>query len=188
MNVITPEFRVSFPAVFKPKKNELNGKDEYSVVALFKKGADLSKLKAEAQRAIEDKWGKDKTKWPTSIRSPFRDQGERKKNVDGKEVLPAGYEAGAIFLNLKSSQRPGVVDQNVQDIIDETQFYPGCWAKASIRAYAYDNKGNRGVAFGLQNIQKVRDDDPLAGRSHAQDDFAPIEGAEGGTAATDMFN
>lgn len=192
-SVTTPHFRVSYPNVFRPKKNELNGKDEYSVVALFPKGADLSALKAAAQAAIEAKWGTDKAKWPANLRSPFRDQGEKAKvdEITGKKTLPAGHEEGAIFMNLKSSQRPGVVDQNVQDIIEDSQFYAGCWARASINAYAYDNKGNRGVSFGLGNLQKVKDGDPIAGRTKPQDDFAPIEGLAGSSpaaGATSIFD
>lgn len=192
-NINTPTFRVSYPNVFKAKKNDLNGKDEFSVVALFKKGEDLSALKAAAQKAIVDKWGPDKAKWPTNLRSPFRDQAERAKEVDGKRILPAGHEEGAIFLNLKSSQRPGVVDQNVQDIIDESQFYAGCFARASVNAYAYDQKGNRGVSFGLGNIQKVKDGDPLGNRAKPEQDFAPIQVEAGEAsastgAATDIFS
>lgn len=178
-NVMTPKFRVSYPNVFKPKKNQLSGKDEYSVVALFPKGTDLSVLQKAAKEAIEAKWGPDKAKWPKNLRNPFRDQGERAKEDEatGKLVLPAGYEEGAIYLNLKSSQRPGIVDQNVQDIIDESQFYAGCWARATVSCYAYDQAGNRGVAFGLGNIQKVAEGDPLGGRTRPQDDFAAIDGA-----------
>lgn len=171
MNVMTPVFRVSYPNVFKPKRNELSGKDEYSIVALFEKGADLSELKKAAAKAIEEKWGPDKAKWPSNIRTPFRDQGEK----DGEKGMPAGYEKGAIFLNLKSSQRPGVVDSKVVDIIDESEFYAGCYARATVSCYAYDQKGNRGVAFGLGNLQKVKDGEPLGGRTKPQNDFAPIE-------------
>lgn len=170
-NVLTPNFRVSYPNVFKAKKNELNGKDEYSMTALFPYGLDSKEfdaLKKEAARAIQEKWGDKK---PANLRSPFRDQAEREK--DGK--LPDGYVKGHIFINLKSTQRPGLVDQARQDIIDETQFYAGCWARASVRAFAYDNKGNRGVSFGLQNIQKVKDGDPLSGRARAQDEFTAVE-------------
>lgn len=189
-NVMTPEFRISYPNIFKAKKNDLNGKDEYSCVALFKKGQDLSALKKAAQTVIEDKWGKDKNKWPALLKSPFRDQGERAK-IDqntGKKVLPAGYEEGAFFMTLKSEQRPGVVDQNVQDVLDTSVIYAGCFCRATIRAYAYDNKGNRGVAFGLQNVQKVKDGDPLSGRTKAQDDFSPVavEETANGSAA-DLF-
>lgn len=193
-NVITPVFRVSYPAVFKPRKNELNNKDEYSVVALFKPGEDLKVLKEAAQKAITDKWGPDKAKWPQNLKTPFRLQEERAKDVDGKRVLPAGHVEGAVFINMKSTQRPGVVDQNVQEIINESDFYAGCWAKASVNAYAYDQKGNRGVAFGLSNIQKVRDDDPLGNRAKPEQDFAPIavDPAAAGSAptgsATDIFS
>lgn len=189
-NVMTPKFRVSYPNVFKPKRNELSGKDEYSIVALFPKGADLSDLQKAAREAIEAKWGPDKAKWPKKLRNPFRDQSERAKEdeVTGRKVLPQGYEEGAFYLNLKSSQRPGVVDQNVQDIIDESQFYAGCWARATVSCYAYDQAGNRGVSFGLGNIQKVAEGDPLGGRSRAQDDFAAIEGAaDAQTSSSDLF-
>ena len=192
-NINTPTFRVSYPNVFKAKRNDLNGQDEFSIVALFKKGEDLSALKAAAQKAIVDKWGPDKEKWPKNLRSPFRDQAERAKDVDGKRILPAGHEEGAIFLNLKSKQRPGVVDQNVQDIIDESQFYAGCFARASVNAFAYDQKGNRGVSFGLGNIQKVKDGEPLGNRARPEADFAPIA-VEGGSpaastgSATDIFS
>lgn len=183
--VMTPEFRVSFPNVFKPKKNDLSGEDEYSVQALFSKSTDLSVLKKAAEAAMEKKWGADRKKWPTNFRSPFRLQDERAKtNDDGKKVFPPGYEEGAVYLNLKTKQRPGVVDKNVQPIIDETEFYPGCYARATISAYAYDAKGNKGVAFGLGNIQKVRDGEPLGGRMKAEDEFAAIEGATEGDAST----
>ncbi len=188
-NVMTPNFRVSYPSVFKPKKNDLNGKDEYSVVALFPKGADLSKLKAAAQTVVTEKWGTDPKKWPQNLRLPFRDQGERAKEDEysGKRVLPSGYEAGAIFMNLKSTQRPGVVDEKVQDILDESQFYAGCFARATVNFFAYDQKGNRGVSVSLINIQKVKDGDPLSGRAKAQDDFAPVEDSSDGS-ATGLFD
>jgi hypothetical protein len=186
-NITTPAFRVSYPNLFKPKLNTLSKKEEFAVTALFKKGEDLSQLKKAAQEALETKFGPDKTKWPKNIRTPFRDQAEKKQEKEGVEFLPAGHEDGAIYLNLKSSQRPGVVDQNVQAILDETQLYPGCWARATVRAYAYDQAGNRGVSFGLVNVQKVRDDDPLGGRMKAEDEFAPIAGANEGLTGTDLF-
>lgn len=181
MAIVTPAFRVSYPSVFQARKNELSGNDEFSLVALFKKGEDLSKLKAAAHEAIVAKWGADKAKWPQNLRNPFRDQAERAK--DGN--LPLGYEAGAIFLNLKSKQRPGIVDEKMEPILEPSQFYAGCWARASVNAYAYDQKGNRGVSFGLANLQKTGDGDPLGGRTRPEDDFEPVGGAA--SAAADLF-
>jgi hypothetical protein len=186
--VNTPAFRVGYPNVFKPKKNELNGQNEFSVVALFKKGENLDKLKAVAQEAIVAKWGKDKNQWPTNLRSPFRDQADRAKTIEGKRVLPQGYEDGAIYLNLKSRQAPGVVNGNLDAIIEESEFYAGCFAIASVNAYAYDNKGNRGVSFGLINLQKVKEGDPLGNRTRPTDDFVAVATEESTQAATDLFN
>ena len=175
--VLTPVFRVSYPNVFKPRKNELSGKEEYSLVALFAKGDDLTALKQAAQAAAEYKWGPDQKKWPKNLRLPFRDQGDRAKEENGKEILPAGYEKGAIYLNLKCTERPGLVDAKVQSIIDESEFYAGCFARATVHAYAYDQAGNRGISFGLENIQKVKDGETLGGRIKATDAFTPIENA-----------
>lgn len=186
-SVMTPEFRASYANVFRPGKAMNDGEEgKYGVTALFRKGEDLRKMEAAAKEAIIEKWGADKSKWPKNIRLPFRDQAEREK--DG--ALPAGHEAGAIFVNFTSKQKPGLVDKNVNPIIEETEFYSGCWARATVRAFAYDQKGNRGVAFGLQNVQKVRDDEPLGGRRRAEDDFQPLSGGDGAevpASAEDLF-
>lgn len=162
--IMTPEFRVSFPAVFKARSSKSDdgsdGTPKYGITMLFAKDADLSKLKAAAQAAAKEKWG---DKIPKNLRSPFRDQGEKELE---------GYVEGAVFINATSLQKPGLVDRNREDIIDETEFYAGCYARATVSAFAYDKKGNRGVAFGLNNVQKLRDGESLSGRTRAQDDFA----------------
>lgn len=168
--VTTPTFRVSYANVFKAKKNDLNGKDEFSLVAVFAKGENLDALKKAAKIACIKKFGADESKWPT-IRSPFRDHREKMK--DGK--LPEGHEVGGIFLNLKSTNRPQIVDQNVQEIIEEHRFYSGCYARASIGAYAYSQKGNNGVAFGLNHLQLVKDGPPMGGRPRVEDAFKAVE-------------
>lgn len=187
-NVVTPYFRVSYPNVFRPRKNDLSGRDEYSLVALFKKGEDLKKLKEAAEEAAIAKWGPDKKKWPRNLRTPFRDQEDRgKETEDGETVLPPGYEAGAFYLNLKTTNKPGLVDANREEILDETDFYGGCWARASVRAFAYSVKGNNGVSFGLQHIQKYKDDEPFGNRTTAEEDFEPIKD-EDGESAEDVFS
>lgn len=195
-NVTTPRFRVSYPKVLKAERNKLSGKDEFSVVALFPFGKDspeFAKMRAACNEAIEKKFGKDKTQWPKNLKSPFRDQGERVKYVEGKKILPAGHVEGNIFINLKSTQKPGVVEKTesgLQEIVSEADFYGGCWAVASVRAYAYDQAGNRGVSFGLQNICKVKDDEPLGGgKTRPEDDFAAVQ-FEGDTSSgdADPFN
>lgn len=179
-NVITPKFRASYPNLFTARRNDLNGKDEYSVVALFPKDADLSALKAAAKQAAVDQWGADQSKWPPNLRLPFRDQAEKEKNG----VMPDGYEKGAIFMTLKSNQKPGIVDANRQPIIDASAIYAGCYLRASVHFYAYDQKGNRGVSAGLGNIQKMGDGESLSGRVSAEQEFEAVEGADGGAGAS----
>lgn len=178
-NAITPKFRASYANVFQAKKNDLSDKMEYSIVALFPKGADLSALKAAAAEAVKAKWG---GKPPKNLRSPFRTEKQ-----DGS--LPDGLEEGAIFMNFKSAQKPGLIDASNQDILDPVEFYSGCFARASVRAYVYDNKGNSGVSFGLQNIQKLADGEPLGGvRVKASDEFEPVAGAVSSGDASGLFD
>ena len=198
--VITPKFRLDWPKLFTPEKNELNGQMEYSLVALFEPGADLSELKKAAKEAAIKKFGPDESLWPENMKSPFKDQGEKRQKdqatgrpkvgADGKPVLPEGYVAGAMMLNLKSRQRPGVVDENVQTIFDETKIYRGCWCQAQVNAFAYDQKGNRGISFGLNNVQKVGDGESLGGRMKPEDAFVPVAGAasEGATAGNSFLD
>jgi hypothetical protein len=77
-----------------------------------------------------------------------------------------------IFIKASSSRRPKVVDINVQEIIDRDQVYAGCYVRASVNCYCYDQLGNRGVAFGLLNLQKVRDGEAFGVTSKPEDDFS----------------
>jgi len=186
--VNTPLFRVSYPNVFEAKINDLSKQMEYSLEAIFAPDADLSQLRAAAQKALVAKFGADKATWPKNIRSPFKSQSTKAKNINGKQVIPEPYTEEGVFLNLRNKQRPSVVDGNLQSIIDPNDFYAGCYAIASVSVYAYDKGGNCGVNFSLSNIQKVKDGDPLGGRTRPEDDFVAVEstGTKSAT-STDIF-
>lgn len=154
-NVITPEFRAAFISVFKaiaPLDNPA-GEKKYSIRAVFMPGADLTELKKQAQQAVTEKWGSEP---PKNLRSPFRRNEELDNPIAG---IPD--DAIVMMFSSKESYRPGLVDHKRQDIIDESQVYSGAWFRAQVRAYGYEQRGNKGVAFGLQNVQKLRDDDPI---------------------------
>lgn len=173
-NAVTPIFRVSYPNVFKARFNSLSKKDEFSVQALYPKGADLSALKTAAAEACVKKWGEDQKKWPLNLKNPFRDQGDRAK----EGVLPDGYEAGSIYMTYKSDSRPAIRDAANQAYITESsKFYAGCYARASVFALAYDVNGGRGVTFLLNHLQFAKDGEPFSGRPNVEEAFAPIEGA-----------
>lgn len=164
--VLTPEFRVSYPAVFKPKAFE-GQEAKYSVVMLFDKKTDITTLKKAAHAAKIEKWGPNKEKWPKNLRSPFRDGADR----EGTD----GYGEGVIFISASSKTPVGLVDNKLGAILNEQDFYAGCYARAQIVAYAYDTHGNRGVAFGLQNLQKLRDGKSFSGKQKAEDVFDAVE-------------
>jgi hypothetical protein len=180
---VTPEFRVSFPNVFRAKSMNDDSKPKFSIVMLFDKKTDLKELKRAVHFAATEKWGSDKTKWPKKLKMPFRDG-----DVDKPDV--PGYK-NAIFVGASASEGypPGVVDQRRQPIVNEADFYAGCFARAQLYAYTYEVKGNVGVTFGLNHIQKIKDGEKFSGRQNAEDVFEDVEDFEDGLAeGTDEEN
>src|SRR5690606_2321512 len=106
-------------------------------------------------------------KVPANLRMPVR---------DGDEDRPddPAY-AGHYFINATSKIQPGIVDAKLQPITDSTEFYSGCYGRASLNFYAYNTAGNRGIAAGLNNLQKLEDGDYLGGRSRPEDDFDAVD-------------
>ena len=79
---------------------------------------------------------------------------------------------GCYFINANSATAPGIVDADRQPILDRSEMYSGVKGRASINLYAYNVNGNRGIACGLNNLQKISDGTPLGGKTRAEDDFA----------------
>lgn len=181
-NVVTPVARVSFPNLFKARKGkDPNSKEKYSVALLFKKDEDLNLLKKAVAGVLTDKFGSDRDKWPKKLKLPFLDQGEQEYE---------GYEKGCTFIRCLSDQKPGVVNGRNQYIENESEVYPGCYGRATVRAFYYDTNGNKGVSLGLQNFQKTGDGESLGGRMKAEDEFTPVAGGDdvfGETPATDSL-
>lgn len=174
-NVLTPEFRAAFISVFKasrPRGAPETQAPKYSIRACFPPSTDMSALKAQAGAAATEKWA---DKIPKTLRSPFRLNEELEQPVAG-----IGDDWIVMTFSANADRRPGLVDANLNDIIDEAAVYSGAWFRAQVRAFAYEQQGNKGVTFGLQNVQKLRDDEPLGGgRPPANKAFSAVEGAEG---------
>ena len=83
--------------------------------------------------------------------------------------------ADAYFINANSATAPGIVDADRNPILDRSEVYSGVYGRASINFYAFNSNGNKGIACGLNNLQKIRDGEPLGGKSRAEDDFATEE-------------
>ena len=171
--VFTGVVRASYVNVFNTKFNDLSGKDEYSLMILIPKKdkETVSKIKKAIDFAREGKW-KDKT--PKGFSTTFKDGDDEEIIPESVEVGDAPY-AGHYFMNLKTSTKPGVVDRNLDKIIDESTFRSGDYCRVSIVAFAYDQKGNRGISFALHNIQVLKKGEPLGGQSRAEDDFDVVD-------------
>ena len=169
--VTTGKVRLSYAHLFEPHAIDGN-EPKYSVSVIIPKSdkETLQAIKeavAEAKEQGKGKWG---GKVPANIKTPLRD-GDIDR--EGDEAY-----AGCYFLNANSKNKPGIVDVNVQPILDSTEVYSGCYARLTLNFYAYNANGNKGIAAGLGNVQKLADGEPLGGFTRAEDDFDAIESAE----------
>ncbi len=171
MKVITgSETRWSYANIWEAKSIN-GGTPKFSVSLIIPKSdtRTIAKLKAAIEAAYREGEaklkGNGKTVPPLSaIKTPLRD-GDTERPDD-----PA--YANAYFINANSATAPGIVDADRQPILDRSEVYSGVYGRASINFYAFNSNGNRGIACGLNNLQKIRDGDPLGGKSRAEDDFA----------------
>ena len=170
--ILTPPFRMSFPAVFKPKAPFAGQEPCYNIQMLFPKNADLTALKNKIKEVAKETWPQG---IPKTFRQPLRDGAE--KQLDSYKDM--------IFANAKSKMKPGVVDKDLNEIVDPAEVYAGRWARAKISVFSYNKAGNMGVAFGLENLQILKHDEAFSGRKNAKDDFDKIEELEGDESFTD---
>jgi hypothetical protein len=168
-NIVTPEFRGAFVQVFKATamKGQADAKPKFSVRAVFMPGTDIAALKEAAKQAATEKWGQN---LPKLLRSPFRMNKELET-----EIVGVPEDAIVVTFSANEDRRPGVVDAKLQDILDEADCYSGAYYRAQVRAFGYDTAGNKGVAFGLQNLQKLREGEPMGGRMPASKAFNAVE-------------
>ena len=162
--VCTGKVRASYVNVWQPKS--INGSDAKYSMSLIVPKADIEgvkRIKAAIEAAKQEGLSKFGGKIPANLKTPLRD-GDIDRSDD------EAY-ANCYFINANSATKPGIVDRNRQPILDTTEFYSGCYARVTLNFYAYNSNGNRGIACGLQNIQKLADGEPLGGRRRAEDDF-----------------
>jgi len=171
--VITGVCRLSYANIWQAKSIN-GGLPKYSASVLIPKTdtATVAKIKAAVKAAYEE--GESKLKGNgksvpalSTLKQPLRD-GDVERPDD------EAYQ-GHWFVNANSGTAPGVVDLQREEIIDTREIYSGVYARVSLSFYAYNTNGSKGIACGLQNVQKVRDGEPLGGRSRAEDDFATEE-------------
>jgi hypothetical protein len=165
IKVVTGKVRFSYAHVFSPQASQEGGQPKYSVSIIIPK-SDKETVE-KINKAIEQAKEENKAVWggtvPKGLKGGLRDGDEEKDD-------PA--YANSYFINANSAQKPGVVDADLNAILDQGEFYSGCFGRASISFFAYNSNGSKGVGCGLNNVQKLEDGEKLGGASSASDDFA----------------
>ncbi|MCM1530465.1 MAG: DUF2815 family protein [Alistipes sp.] len=173
--VITgPKTRWSYANVWEPKAGQDGGKPKFSVSLIIPKSdtVTVQKIKAAIKAAYEEGASKLKGNGKSvpplaAIKTPLRD-GDIERPDD------EAYK-GAYFVNANSINAPEIVDADRQPILTHSEVYSGVYGRASINFYAFNSNGNKGIACGLGNLQKLRDGEPLGSRTSAEDDFADLD-------------
>jgi hypothetical protein len=165
--VVTGVVRLSYANVWEPKSIN-GGAEKYSVSLIIPKSdaKTLTAIQKAIDAAIEEGRGKFGGKIPnkSALKLPLRD-GDIDRPDD--EAYANNY-----FVNANSTTAPEIVDKSLNPVLNRSEVYSGVYARVSINFYAFNSNGNRGIACGLGNIQKVHDGEPLGGKTSAADDFA----------------
>jgi len=150
--------RFSYAHVHEPKAVNEGDDKKYSVSLIISKDDTkmIAKIKAAIKAATElgksSKWG---GKVPKNLKTPLRDGDEDREDEEAYE--------DAYFINANSKTKPGLVDKDLDEIMDKEEFYSGCFGRASVNFYPYDTGTSKGIACGLNHLQKIKDGDPLGG-------------------------
>lgn len=167
--VVTGIVRLSYANVWEAKSIN-GGTPKFSVSLIIPKSdtKTIAAINAAVDAAIEEGKGKFGGKIPNkaALKLPLRD-GDTERD---DEAYQDSY-----FVNANSTTAPQIVDRSVQPILERSEVYSGVYARVSLNFYAFNSNGNRGIACGLGNIQKVKDGEPLGGKTSASDDFTTEE-------------
>lgn len=170
--MVTCVVRMSYEHVWKAwaGKNPKEGdKPKYQFQALIpnREKATLEKLEDLIEQAKEE----GREKWPK------RNWESRRLAVPeisvGRDKYPDNPDMRDVTcVSFKSVKRPGIIDQDSQEILDESEIYSGCYVKAEISVYPYSGETYYGIAIGLNHIKKVKDGEPLGGGQTDPNDVA----------------
>lgn len=168
-NIVTGKVRFSYANVFEARAVN-GGEAKFSVTLLIPKSDTntYQRIMAEINKTLQE-----------NVADTFKGVMPQNPSLpiyDGDGLRPGGESfgtecKGCWVISAKSNNAPEVVDVNLNPIISKNEFYSGCYGRASIRFYAYNTNGNKGVGCGLGNIQKLEDGQPLDGRTTAAEDF-----------------
>lgn len=165
--VVTGKVRFCYVNVFEPTAMNEGDTPKYNICVLIPKSdtATIDKIKKAIEAAKEAGKAKlaDKNgRIPANLKLPLRDGDEERPDDPAFE--------NHYFINANSMRQPSIVDRSLNPIMSRDEFYSGCYGRASINFYAF-NVSSKGIAAGLNNLQKLEDGEMLTGNSTAEEDF-----------------
>lgn len=176
LKVTTGEVRLSYCNLITPRSPQEGAAPKYSCVLLIPKNtadgkATLAKIRAAQTQALEDGKTKFGGKVPAKWTNTLHD-GDTEADLERNPEY-----AGMWYISTSANEQypPNIVNRRLEKIMDATEIYSGMWARVSMVAFAFNTQGNKGVSFGLRNVQKLRDDEPFGGVSRAEDDFDALD-------------
>lgn len=167
--VVTGKVRFCYANVFEPTAMNEGETPKYNVCILIPKSdtKTLDKINnaiEAAKQAGKAKLANKNGQLPAdaALKLPLRDG-------DAERADDPAFE-NCYFINANSQRKPSIVDRDLNPIMDKDEFYSGCYGRASINFYAF-NVSSKGIATGLNNLQKLEDGEMLAGGATAEEDF-----------------
>ena len=185
-----------------PKDAKPGDKKAWSVTLLMDKAAtQTEEFKAMVQAAFnllrekcgptvsnQIEWIKEgKDKGRSFVRYTFENKnGAREDGIlympFRNDVAAKGYpENFVLFINPrktddpdKNIRPPEVITRGGVPIKDPREIYPGVRCRVSLGVFAYDQRGNKGVSFGLNNVQKLGDGPRIDNTKDAKDEFGTL--------------
>lgn len=167
--VVTGKVRFCYTNVFEPTAMNEGDTPKYSICILISKND--SKTIEKIKKAIEAAKQVGKAKLANkngqlpadaALKLPLRDGDIERPDDPAFENM--------YFINANSNRKPSIVDKELNPIMGKEDFYSGCYGRASINFYAF-NVSSKGIAAGLNNLQKLEDGEMLSGGSTADEDF-----------------
>ena len=159
------EARLSYVALLEPRAADDKQPDvlTFSASVLIPKEdtATIEAIKDAIKAALAEGKAKGVIKSTKDLRNPLRD-GDEKEDKNGN---PDQVYAGHMFLNAKGpkggKEAPILFDKSFEVTEDAKIIYSGVYARVGLQFYAYNTKGNVGIACGLTTVVSGEHGEPL---------------------------
>lgn len=172
--LVLKNVRFTWVRVFEARDAFKSGSPRYEVTLLLPKSD--KELVNKVRNTIKELQDEYVAAHPKFVIPKSGRQGENWNPIKDGDDSAYSEEFGYFKISAYRKEKDGaplVIDKFKQPITRKEDIYSGSWGVASIDAYVYDNEGGKGITFGLNGLQKVKDDEAFGGggAGSVEDDF-----------------